>query len=102
MMMTRTRPPVVPPPLVEPSAAVDAVVVERPDGFYWVAADGRNEVGPFASFAEAEADMNAAFESGEAPAEALQEVEAEIGIAEWIDPETGLPAEEERPRIEDH
>ena len=35
------------------------------------------------------------------PGETVQEAEAEIGIADWIDPETGAPAEEERPHIED-
>jgi hypothetical protein len=102
MTKTRSRPAAAATPPAEPATAADAVVVERPDGFYWVADGGRNEVGPFASFAAAQADMNAAFESDLEPAETLQEAEAEIGIAEWIDPETGLPAEEERPRIEDH
>jgi len=36
------------------------------------------------------------------PGETLQEAEAEIGIAEYLDPETGEPAEEERPRLEEH
>ena len=34
--------------------------------------------------------------------EPLQEAESEIGIAEWIDPDTGGPAEDSVPRIEDH
>lgn len=91
--------PVAPAPASEPA---DARVVERPDGFYWVCDEGRQEVGPFPSFAEAERDMNAAPESDVEPAETLAEAESEIGISEWIDPETGLPAEEERPRLEDH
>ena len=32
----------------------------------------------------------------------LQEVESELGISEWIDPDTGAPAEDSVPRIEDH
>jgi hypothetical protein len=32
----------------------------------------------------------------------LQEAESEIGVSEWIDPETGGPAEDSVPRIEDH
>lgn len=36
------------------------------------------------------------------PGETLQEAESEIGIADFVDPETGVPAEEERPRLEEH
>ena len=36
------------------------------------------------------------------PPEALQEAESELGINEWIDPDTGGPAEDNVPRIEDH
>jgi hypothetical protein len=34
--------------------------------------------------------------------EALHEVESELGISEWIDPDTGGPAEDSVPRLEDH
>ena len=34
--------------------------------------------------------------------ETLEEAEDEIGVAGWIDPDTGEPAEEGVPRIEDH
>ena len=33
---------------------------------------------------------------------ALHEAEAELGISEWIDPDTGVPAEDSVPRLEDH
>ena len=36
------------------------------------------------------------------PGESLEEAEAELGIANWIDPDTGEPAEDVSPRIEDH
>jgi hypothetical protein len=35
-------------------------------------------------------------------AEDLHEAEAELGINEWIDPDTGVPAEDNVPRLEDH
>ena len=38
------------------------------------------------------------FESGEA----LHQAESELGISEWIDPDTGDPADDSVPRIEDH
>jgi hypothetical protein len=80
----------------------DTRIVARPDGYYWLADDGRCEVGPFATAAEAIADMQSAEENELAPDETREEAEAEIGIADWIDPETGLPAEDARAHIEDH
>lgn len=77
-------------------------IVARPDGFYWLADEGRREVGPFATAADAAADMRSTAENDLAPEETREEAEAEIGIADWIDPETGLPAEEAWVRIEDH
>jgi hypothetical protein len=76
-------------------------VIERPDGFYWQAIDSDEESGPFATLAEAEADMLAGGDTGLEAAD-LQEAESEIGVSEWIDPETGGPAEDSVPRIEDH
>jgi hypothetical protein len=75
-------------------------VIERPDGFYWQAVDGE-ERGPYATLAEAESDMQS---GGEADFEAgdLHEAESDIGVSEWIDPDTGGPAEDSVPRIEDH
>ncbi len=86
-----------------PAETDDAPIVARPDGFYWLADDGRCEVGPFATAAEAAADMHSAEEKNPlAPDEVREEAEAEIGIADWIDPETGLPAEDVRTHIEEH
>lgn len=76
-------------------------VIERPDGYYWVDAEGE-ESGPFTTRTEAEADMLAGGGADYEPEESLQEAESEIGIAEWIDPDTGEPAEESVPRLEEH
>lgn len=76
-------------------------IIERPDGFYCQHIQTGEESGPFATRIEAaeEAEYgNADIELGES----LQEAESEIGIADWIDPETGQPAEEFIPHIEDH
>jgi hypothetical protein len=81
--------------------AVDPRVVSRPDGYYWLGAEGRREVGPFATYEEAAMSLHADEHSDIEPDDPLAEVEDEIGIAGWIDPETGEPAEEERPRLED-
>ena len=68
-------------------------VVARPDGFHWLTPDGRQEFGPFESIEAALADLQASDEEGPETAETLAEAEAEIGIADWIDPETGEPAQ---------
>jgi hypothetical protein len=79
-------------------------VIERPDGFYWESKKTGEMHGPFVTLGEAEADLltdgaaDAEFEAGET----LQEAESELGISEWIDPDTGGPAEDSVPRIEDH
>lgn len=73
-------------------------VVARPDGYHWVSADGRQEFGPFETYEDAQADMLAADgDDAASPGEALQEAEDEIGIADWIDPDTGEPAEGQSP-----
>ncbi len=77
-------------------------IVERPDGFYWQARETQKEYGPFPTLVEAVDDMLASDEGDYEPGESLTEAESEIGIAEWIDPDTGEPAEESVPRIEDH
>lgn len=78
-----------------------ADVVQRPDGWYWLADDGRQEVGPFASAAEARADMRTGQEGAE-PGAALRETEEELGVSDWIDPETRVLAEDGTPHLEDH
>jgi len=53
----------------EPAADAADRIVERPDGYHWISEDGRNEFGPFATLAEAVADMEGAGGEDEAPAE---------------------------------
>ncbi|MGB7542701.1 MAG: hypothetical protein WA373_02750 [Burkholderiales bacterium] len=77
-------------------------IVERPDGFYWQAKEGGREYGPFATLLEAVQDMQSSEETAFEPGETLKEAESEIGMSDWIDPDTGEPAEEDRTRTEDH
>ena len=76
-------------------------VIERPNGFYWQDRLSDELYGPFPTLLEAVQDMqdqdNTSYEEGES----LEEAEAEIGIADWIDPETGEPAEGLQPRLSD-
>ena len=78
-------------------------IVARPDGYHWLARGGRQEFGPFETPESALADMLGADEEGAAePGETLYEAEQELGIADWIDPETGEPAEgQSPPRLQD-
>jgi len=79
-----------------------ASIVERPDGFYWQARDSRKESGPFPTLIEAVEDMQYNADSDYEPGESLEQAEAEIGIADWVDPDTGELAEELKTRLEDH
>jgi hypothetical protein len=82
---------------------IEARVIKRPDGYYWEA-KGREARGPFTTRGEAEADLLAGGAAGgdfEAE-ESLQQAETEVGISDWIDPDTGGPAEDNVPHIEDH
>ena len=75
--------------------------VERPDGFYWENLETGEVYGPFETLAEAVNDMELGTEAQTDLAATLREAEDEIGIADWIDPDTGAPAEEQVPHIED-
>lgn len=100
MTMKRHLPP--PPPagpesdeteLTDPTEAADEPVVHRPDGWYWTAPDGHQDFGPFESREAALADLHAAEPDDLEPGESLREAEDELGIADFIDPDTGEPAE---------
>ena len=77
-------------------------IIERPDGFYWQDKASGREYGPFATLREAEQDME--FEPADdlVESESLEEAEDEIGISDWIDPDTGEPGEEWRPHLDDN
>lgn len=78
-------------------------VIERPDGFYWVKEASTSEYGPFVSLLEAVQDMEYSDNDPQQTlAEDLHEIEEEIGINDWIDPDTGEPAEETFTHLEDH
>lgn len=79
----------------------DRRLIERPDGFYWQAKSGGKEFGPFPTLIAAVLDMQYCDDAEIEPGESLEEAEADLGIADWIDPETGEPAEESIPRVGD-
>jgi hypothetical protein len=77
-------------------------VMLRPDGYHWQSPDGKQEFGPFESLDAALADMESAGEENSEPGETLQEAEDELGVADWIDPDTGELAEgQSAPRLHD-
>lgn len=79
-------------------------VIERPDGFYWQDKETGAEFGPFPTLLEAVEDMeyNADTDTAYEPGESLHEAEDELGISDWIDPDTGVPAEDSTPHIDDN
>lgn len=93
-----------PAPIEEESLANPTAgsITVRPDGYYWRSPDSNQEFGPFESRAQALADRAATDEEAPEPGESVQEAADEIGMADWIDPETGEPAEgQSRPRLDD-
>ena len=77
-------------------------ILDRPNGYYWEFKDLSKEYGPFATLLDAITDMDAGDDTDYEPGDSLEEAETEIGIAGWIDPDTGVPAEESIARIEEH
>jgi hypothetical protein len=77
-------------------------IVERPDGFFWLDKENGELFGPFDTLLAAVQDMEYSGESGYEPAESLEEAEQELGLAGWVDSETGELAEDTVTRIEDH
>ena len=90
----------------EPGAD-ETSLLEHPDGWYWVAPDGKQQFGPFETCSLARADRDR-YGGGDgietvSEAETLRESEQAIGISEWIDAETGAPAEgQSPPHLEEH
>lgn len=86
----------------ETSPDYDATrIIERPDGFYWQDKETGDEYGPFQTLLAAIDDMQLADESALETGETVEEAEAELGIEDWVDPDSGELAEEVRPRIQD-
>lgn len=80
-----------------PSLDDSAAFVERPDGWYWLGPDGVQAFGPFDSRVDARANRDRYNEEAPAEGETVQEAEQEIGMSDWIDAETGEPAEGQSP-----
>ena len=76
-------------------------IVNHPDGYYWIDLETAVEFGPFPTASQAITDLESSVDSDFEPGETLQEAEAELGMSDWIDPNTGEPAEDHVPHIED-
>ena len=109
-MTRRKKPPPLLRPTDEPDTAVEGLaveladvrIIERPDGFWVQPLAGGHEAGPYRSLEEAIEDQRSGDEEGIEPGDTLAEVEAQLGVADWIDPDTAAPAEDSVPHIEDH
>ena len=88
----------------EVSSDYDTIrVIERPDGFYRENKKTGVESGPFLTVAEAMEDweFSAGEEGDDETIEALLNAEDELHISDWIDLDTGMPAEEHVPHLAD-
>jgi hypothetical protein len=79
------------------AAAEASGLVGQSDGWYWVAPDGQQAFGPFASRSEAHADRDRYSEQAPVEGEPLREAVREIGSADWVDAETGEATEGQSP-----
>lgn len=78
-------------------------IIEKPDGFYWLDKEQSVQYGPFPTLWEAVQDMEYSAEPDDVEVDDdLQEVEDELGISGWVDPDTGELAEETFTHLEDH
>jgi hypothetical protein len=84
-----------------PSENDQTQVIERPDGFYWQDKLTEKVYGTFPTLLEAVQDMQGQNDNDYEEGDSLEDAEAEIGIADWIDPETGEPAAGVAPRLSD-
>jgi hypothetical protein len=84
-----------------PSENDQTQVIERPDGFYWQDKLTEKVYGTFPTLLEAVQDMQGQNDNDYEEGDSLEDAEAEIGIADWIDPETGEPATGVAPRLSD-
>jgi len=78
-----------------------ARLIERPDGFYWQNKLSEKLYGPFSTLVDAMEDTQYREDSNYEEGQSLIEAEAEIGIADWIDPDTGELAEGSTPHFND-
>jgi len=85
---------------LEAKLPVDAAappVAERADGPCWSAFEGDEESGSCETCESAQAALDAIGDEASAPRDALLQAQRTIGIADWIDVETGEPAEGQSP-----
>ena len=100
--MKTTQPPLnCPPSTTTEEEDGETRLIEYPDGFYWQDKLTEKMYGPFATRAKAMEDMQYQEDSTYEEGETLEEAEAEIGIADWIDPDTGEPAEDSTTHLND-
>lgn len=79
--------------IAEDAAASDEGLVEHPDGWYWVAADGRQQFGPFSSLLLARADRDRASEEAVDEAETEREAEQDLGVYDAIHSDIDSPSD---------
>lgn len=77
----------------------DTRIIERPDGFYRRPKSRGEEFGPFPTLLEAVFDMQYRDNAGIEPGETIEQAEADLGLADRNDPESGEPAEKSIPRL---
>ena len=97
------------PSTVKSAATHQSSIVEGDDGFFWRDSETDALVGPFHTRAAAIADRDSPGPSdagaddlaAAADSDGVHEIEAEIGIDDFIDPDTGEPTHGYEPHVRD-
>ena len=87
------RPPRAARTIKKATSNADPLLLQRPDGVYWQAAEGEEAFGPFETYELARADFLRGDEERPTPGETVDEAESELGLNTWVDEETGQVAE---------
>lgn len=74
-------------------------LIERPDGFYWHNLLTGEMTGPYATLLKAMEDAQSPDDGDYDESALLHEVGDEIGIADWVDADTGELAEGSHPHL---
>jgi hypothetical protein len=80
----------------------NARIIERPDGFYWQSKETGEESGPFRTLDDAVEDLEFSADAEFDVPDTLEEVEADLGVEGYIDPETGELEDPSLPRLGEH
>ena len=80
-------------------------IVKHKDGYYWIDIETSVQFGPFPNVSQAITDLESSadidIDADDEPGRTLHDAEDELGFSDWVDPDSGEPAEDHVPHIRD-